>query len=580
MPFHYVVVGGGTAGLVLAARLVENFPDVNVCVLEAGENVTHEPDLVIPGFAFKNLGQPRLDWGFMSTPQEYAKGRSIYIPRGKALGGTSMINLMTMGRAHKHEYDAFAALGSPGWDWNGLVDYFRASETFAPSEEEKSKLNVAFNKTAHGTSGPIQRTLPQWISDVQGPFTQGMQSLGVAWNNDATSGNNVGLCTSYHSIDSHGARSSSASAYYEPNEHKANLTVVTGARATRILFDESKDSSGNLVASGVEYLKDGELHTASAQLEVLLCAGTIQTPQILELSGIGEKKILEACGVALKVELPGVGNNLQDHFWSPFVTETDTKYESVEIMSDPARAAREWKIYEESKKGMLSGTCSTLYAFLPKNNFMDSVPKTGHSSMNPSLHAVQKEWLAADDIPFLEVALFPGCLPVPGLKPEPGKSYCSVFLALTHSFSSGSIHITSSDPLAAPAIDYRLLDNEVDLDILVHAIKFARKLGTTTSLSSVFTQEIVPGPSVQTDEEIKEFIRSSIDTVFHPIGTAAMLPREKGGVVNSSLKVYGTSNLRVVDASIIPIHLSAHVQATVYAIAEKAAAIIAHDHQL
>ncbi|KAK6971337.1 GMC oxidoreductase, partial [Favolaschia claudopus] len=509
MPFHYVVVGGGTAGLVLAARLVENFPDVNVCVLEAGENVTHEPDLVIPGFAFKNLGQPRLDWGFMSTPQEYAKGRSIYIPRGKALGGTSMINLMTMGRAHKHEYDVqhLRPLGLQDGDWNGL------SETFAPSEEEKSKLNVAFNKTAHGTSGPIQRTLPQWISDA-------CNSLGVAWNNDATSGNNVGLCTSYHSIDSHGARSSSASAYYEPNEHKANLTVVTGARATRILFDESKDSSGNLVASGVEYLKDGELHTASAQLEVLLCAGETS-------SCIGEKKILEACGVALKVELPGVGNNLlieQDHFWSPFVTETDTKYESVEIMSDPARAAREWKIYEESKKGMLSGTCSTLYAFLPKNNFMDSVPKTGHSSMNPSLHAVQKEWLAADDIPFLEYVL------------KLNDTHDSH--RLKGSLYSPAARYTSPLPthLPAPAIDYRLLDNEVDLDILVHAIKFARKLGTTTSLSSVFTQEIVPGPSVQTDEEIKEFIRSSIDTVFHPIGTAAMLPREKGGVVNSSLK--------------------------------------------
>ncbi|KAF7341597.1 GMC oxidoreductase [Mycena sanguinolenta] len=580
--FDYVVIGGGTTGLALATRLVED-PVVSVCVLEAG-------------FAFKNLGKPNVDWGFFSTPQAGAKGRSLYLPRGKGLGGSSLINLMTLGRGHWEEYDAFQTLGSPGWNWESLIEYFRKSETFAPTAEEMSKLEIEFNPAAHGTSGPLQRTLPKWINAVQAPFIEGMKSLGVPYNPDSASGNNTGMWISNHSIDSHGARSSSASAYYSPNQHNSHLTVITSAQATRILFSSSTDASGNLVASGVEYRKNGQAHTVSAAREVLLCVqvkdlsrlsftnvipialGTFKTPQLLELSGIGDKTVLEAHGVDMRLELPGVGKNLRsysfllDHFWSPFVSETNAKYESAEVLKDPARAAQEWQIYEKSKTGMLSGTCSTLYSFLTMNQFMGenyAITEQMHTSLHPSVEVIQKQWLGANEIPFLEVVLFPGFLPIAGHKPEDGKSYSSIFLALTHPFSSGTVHIASSDPLAAPAINHQVLDNEVDLNILVNAVKFARKLATTPSLSAVFTREVLPGAGIQTDDEIKDYIRSTVDTVFHPIGTASMLPRELGGVVDPSLKVYGTSNLRVVDASIIPIHLSAHIQATVYAIAEK-----------
>ncbi|KAJ7627826.1 alcohol oxidase [Mycena polygramma] len=562
-PFDYVLVGGGTAGLALAARLIED-PTISVCVLEAGENVTEQLDFMVPGFALKNLGQPKVDWGFMSTPQVNAKGRSLYLPRGKALGGTSMINLMILGRGHEAEYNAFETLGSPGWGWKGLLEYFKMSETFGPTAEEISKSQVTFNATAHGSSGPIQRTLPKWISNVQAPFIEGMKSLGIPYSLDGTSGNNVGIWTSNHSIDSQGVRSSSASAYYEPKKSSPNLTVITGAQATRILFSSSRDASGNLIASGVEYHKDDQLHTVLAAQEVLICAGVFKTPQLLELSGMSSL-------VSLR----------EDHFWSPFVTEVDPKYESAEVLSDPARAAEEWKKYEQSKSGILSGCVSTLYTFLPRSHFMGDyrVPEELHTSLHPTHEKIQKAWLAADDIPLLEVGLSPVFLPVPGHKPETGKSYCSVFLSLAHSFSSGTVHSSSSDPLAAPAIDCRVLDNEIDLEVLVRAIKFARKLCATPSLSAVVTREVVPGPAVQTDDEIKDFIRSTVDTVFHPVGTAAMLPREDGGVVDPSLKVYGTANVRVIDASIIPINVSAHPQATLYAIAEKAADIIKHDRQ-
>ncbi|KAJ7302951.1 alcohol oxidase [Mycena albidolilacea] len=578
--FDYVVVGGGTAGLVVAARLVED-PAIRVCILEAGVDITNELDAKVPGYGMKNLGQPKVDWGFVGSPQVNAEGRSLHLPRqlcrGKSLGGSSMVSLYT----HRNCI-ALESLGSPGWNWEGLVPYFKASETFAPSEEEKARFKVEFNPSVHGTSGPLQRTLPKWVSDVTDPFFEAIISVGVPQNPDSFSGSNAGVWLTNQSIDSNAERSSSASAYYEPIKTNSNLSVLTGAQATRIIFTSSRDSSGNLVASGVEYSKGGRLYAVSAAKEVLLCAGSFKTPQLLELSaGIGDKNVLNAHGIGVNTDLPAVGSNLpeldsqlllQDHFWIPLIMETDSKYESLEVLGDPARAAEEWKLYEESKTGILSAACSALYAFLPKDHFIadtSAVLSQATRSLRPSLDKLNKAWLDGNDIPFLEIAHFPGFLPMSERIPEAGRSYCSIFLALTHPFSSGTVHLASADPLAQPAIDHNILDNGVDMAILVRAIKFARKLAATSSLNTVITEEVVPGPAVQTDAEIEDFVRSVIDTVFHPIGTAAMLPRSDGGVVDSSLKVYGTSNLRVIDASIIPIQLSAHPQGTVYAIAEK-----------
>ncbi|KAJ6597795.1 alcohol oxidase [Mycena vulgaris] len=573
--FDYIVVGGGTSGLVVAARLVED-PSISVCVVEAGGDVSGELDIIVPGFGFKNFGKPDIDWGFKTTPQTNAGGRSLYVPRGKALGGTSMTNLMVLGRGHAAEYDAFETLGSPGWNWQGLVEYFRKSETFAPTPTQLSDLRVEFNPQTHGTAGPIQRSLPKWISDIHAPFVAAMTSLGISHNSDSFSGNNTGLWTVNQSVDLQARRSSSASGYYAPIKSKPNLVVITAAHATRILFDHSTEASGLPTATGVEFQKDGQLHTVSASKEVILCAGAFQTPQLLELSGIGDKEVLGAHGIPVLVDLPGVGSNLQDHFWCPYVAETDPKYESTEVLADPARAAKEWKLYEESQRGMLAGTTSTKYAFLTRQDFVKDWDHTRVIEASPSSPQwrMQRDWLNGDIIPFLEMGIFPGFLPVVGHIPEPGKSYCSFFLALTHAFARGTVHVASLNPLAAPAIDPCVLDNELDIGILVEAIKFSRRLATTDGLRTAITREVLPGASVQSDSELAAYVRETVSTVFHPIGTAAMLPRDDGGVVDSALKVYGTANLRVIDASIIPIHLSAHIQATVYAIAEKGADII------
>ncbi|KAK2467415.1 hypothetical protein APHAL10511_000650 [Amanita phalloides] len=579
--FDYVIVGGGTAGLVVAARLSEN-PNFSVCIIEAGKDQSTNVDTMIPGFAMKNLGNPEIDWSFSTSPQPQLNGRQIMINRGKGLGGSSILNIMGISRGNAKEYDALESLGSPGWNWQSLLKYFKKSETFTASSEELSNVCITPDPNVHGTEGPLQVTVPRWVSETASPFRSTLESsFGVQCNPDGVSGENAGIQGAYQSIHpTEVIRSSSASAYYQPNKGRSNLHVITGAHVTRVLFD-NETREDNLVAIGAQYIKDGDTYTVSAKKEVIICGGTIQTPQILELSGIGNKEILEANGVTCLHDLPGVGQNLQDHFWVPYTREMDEKIDSFEVLlADPARAGQEWMLYQESKLGMLSSFVTASFAYVPVSTFAD---EEGYAksveSLTPGGRAEfktiqkQKEWIKSN-VPHLEFAPFPGCLPAPGTAPKPGKHYYSFFVCLLHPFSRGSVHIGSSNPSASPVIDHRALDNEIDMDMMVDAVKFVRRVGETGPMRAIGRREMLPGAEVQTDEQIKEWIRNSVQTMYHPIGTASMLPREDGGVVDSTLKVYGTANLRVVDASIVPIHISAHTQATVYAIAEKAADII------
>ncbi|KAJ7131768.1 alcohol oxidase [Mycena crocata] len=569
--FDYLIIGGGTSGLVLAARLVED-PAIRVCVLEAGQDVSAQTDIMVPGLAFENISgnKPDIDWGFKTTPQPHADGRSLYHARGKAIGGTSMINLMTIGRGHAAEYDAFETLGATGWNWQSMVKYFKKSETFVASPEQIQKFQVSPNAETYGTDGPIKRSLPRKPSGIADHFLKGLESLGIPHNPDNFSGENRGWSPSNRTIDAQATRSSAASGYYDPNKEKPNLVVLTGAHATRILFSQ-RNEEPDLVASGVEYIKDGQLQIVSAKSEVLLCAGAFQSPQLLELSGIGDAKILRNLGIPVLLDLPGVGNNLQDHYYCSFVAEADPKYESREVLRNPARFAAEMKLYEESRSGLFAETASSHYGFLSKKHFFEENFNfdTVADRPNDPQWKLQKEWLLNDTVPFLEMGIFPGFIPTPGKTAEDGKSYLSFFLALTHSFARGSVHIASADPLSPPVIDSGILDNEWDMSVSMQAIKFARRLIATEDMRAAVIKEVVPGAAIQTDEEMKSYIRKIITTTFHPIGTAAMLPIIDGGVVDPSLRLYGTANLRVVDASIIPIHVSAHIQATVYAVAEK-----------
>ncbi|KAJ8695855.1 hypothetical protein PTI98_005772 [Pleurotus ostreatus] len=562
----YLVVGGGLAGLVVATRLAEDL-DVLVGVLEAGQDMSRNPDVQTPANYYKGIRNPETDWGFFTAPQDGLNGRRIYLPRGKGLGGSTLLNLMQLGRASAVEYNAFEQLGSKGWDWAEFLKYFKKSEAFHPDSEDITEFGLNIADEVHGKCGPLPKIMPPRVWPVHSRVMEAFVSVGIPFNADPNDGANAGCWTGTTAIHpGQHTRASSASAYYKPNRDKSNLIVVTGAYATRILFDPKE--SGDLVAKAVEYHKDGEIHVAHATKEVILCTGSFKTPQLLELSGIGDKKILDPLNIPVIIDLPGVGSNLQvlSHYH--------------------LRALEESAEYMTTRTGLLSSAPMSAFAFIPLSliphdrkildgaNKLDFSGDPGASAGMQRAFQMQKEWLMNRDVSFLELATISSYLPNTRALPLEGRNYISFILGLLHPFSRGHVHIRSSDPFDSPIIDPRFLNNGTDIELFIDAVKLVRKVVNARCIKSAIVRETAPGPAVQFDAEIIEYLKGNVQTIYHPIGTAPMFPREDGGVVDESLKVYGTQNLRVVDASVIPLQISAHIQHTIYAIAEKAADII------
>ncbi|KAJ7773739.1 alcohol oxidase [Mycena maculata] len=575
----YIIVGGGLCGLVLAARLSED-PGVSVCVLESGSETFHDENIDVPANLAQTWGNPNYDWAFFSTPQKEAGARPIFLPRGKGLGGSTLINVMELTRASSVEYDAIEELGNPGWNWNEFLKYFKKSETFTYSPQEVEPYGMHFDDNAHGTDGPLKKTFPRYMDTLVQPALQTADTLGIRRISDPSAGDNRGIFVATKSIDTNATRSSAASAYYEPNKNRPNLNILTGARVGRLLT--VKGSSSGIVIRGVEYLQGDALKVLEASKEVILCAGSYQTPKILELSGIGDPSIIGKLGIPVVLDLKSVGANHQDHLVYTFTFRLKGKLETYDSMQEPEVAERQKKLYTEERTGLLSATPS-LFAFLPLRTvdkddiILDSARKMKLEDANTAAQKtlkLQQQWLVNDRIPWIDINFIDRFMPGPGANFEPGKAYMTINVMLLHPFNRGSVHITSPDPLQNPVIELNAFDNDVDLAISVETYKFARKFSTTGPLGALVEEEICPATELKTDDDIKEFLRQSLGSSFHPIGTVGMLPEKDGGCVDPSLKVYGTANLRVVDASIIPINISAHLQATLYAIAEKAADII------
>ncbi|KAK7530360.1 alcohol oxidase [Phyllosticta citribraziliensis] len=578
--YDYIVVGGGTAGLALSTRLSQLLPNRSIAVLEAGPAAPHSTNILIPGLKGSNLQGPH-DWNLTTVPQARLDGRSVTQPRGRVLGGSTALNLMVWDRAAAAEYDVWAqpAFGDDaGWGWESLYDAMLRAENFTRPEEAG-----VYGDEGVAYGGPVQTVINRYVPEQQLAFVPTMVNLGAPLNLESLDGNPLGAGRQPSTLRPSDYSRSYATAYLPLAG--SNVDVLTEATVATVLFEDEKNSDGELVASGVT-LADGSVIKARA--EVILSAGSLKSPQILESSGIGNSSILSAAGIQTLLELPGVGENLQDHVKVQSVYRLKANYSSFDrIRYDAAYAAQQLDLWYLNETSAYDYTGSTI-AFLTwsqvagaNTSFVPSllnstavhsaIDKAKLSFLNESTNAPALELLFSDG--YFGAASYPAAN-----SSLYGANFFTLIAGVQHLFSTGSVHVDAAAPspaTAAPRIDPRYLEHPYDAAALREAAKYLRRVAATPPLNTFVEAEYEPGLEVQTDEQWDEYVRQAVSTLFHPTGTCAMMDRAIGGVVDGRLRVHGTANLRVVDASVIPVQISAHIQTAVYGIAERAARLVA-----
>jgi choline dehydrogenase len=507
--FDYVIVGAGSAGCVLANRLTED-PSTRVLLLEAGGR-GRKLEIRIPA-AFAKLYRSEVDWGYSTAPQAGLAGREIYYPRGKTLGGSSAINAQMVIRGHRADYDGWAALGNTGWAWEDVLPYFdrSASGPFPLAElRDRNPLTEAFVAAA------LEAGVPR-ADDLNAPEPEGVGYVPVSQRR--------------------GRRWSVADGYLRPARSRRNLTVLTCAQATRVLLDGRR-------AAGVAYRRKGRAEQARAKREVIVCGGTINSPQLLLLSGIGPRDVLAAAGVGLVHELAGVGRNLRDHLVGGVLASStsDRTLYAAESLSNLAR-------FLLFGRGMLTSNVAEAAAFV---------------RTRPDLSAPDLELIFAPVL-FVDEGLVP--------PPEHGITVGAIVLQPR---SVGWVGLRSADPDVAPLIQPNYLsdpDGE-DLRVLIHGVRLARRILATRALTAYVRDELLPGNEAQSDEELAAQARARAHTLYHPVGTCRM-GTDDDAVVDPELRVRGIDQLRVVDASVMPSLPRGHTNWPTVMIAEKAADLI------
>ncbi|KAJ7635367.1 GMC oxidoreductase [Roridomyces roridus] len=581
--FDFVIIGGGTAGLALASRLTED-KAVTVVVLEAGEANIGAPEILVPGQFGGSFMNPKFDWAFTTVKQKFSNDRELVWNRGKGLGGSSALNFYAWTKPPAEDVDAIEKLGNPGWNWAEYIKYSKRSETFhPPTSPSLDAVPQEWDASLRGSSGPIQTTIPFHHHTIDDMFLGAMGNLGFERLKDPYGGNITGTWIANANLDPKDwTRSYATTGYFLPVRDRPNLTVLTEATVARIVFDDA-EGDAPLTARGVEYmLKDGGKRRVNARKEVILSAGTVKNPQILELSGIGRPEVLSKIGVETKLELMGVGENVQEHSFIGMSYELAGSPPTHDLMRDPEYAAEARKLHAQGLGPQGVGITGFSYFPLSSANpqeavrLIDGVAASLPQDKVPGLKEqfeLQMAALRDEKLPDLELVGFPGLMTAL-TAPEPGKTYVTMLSVLNHPFSRGTIHAKSTDPFDNPEIDPHYFENDFDLENLVQHFKFTRKLAQTEPFKSGVVVETCPGPGCTSDEAIRDYIKNTHTTTWHTVGSCSMLPKEKQGVVDPELKVYGTTNLRIVDISIIPLHIAAHTHATAYVIAEKAADII------
>ncbi|ETN46100.1 uncharacterized protein HMPREF1541_00284 [Cyphellophora europaea CBS 101466] len=591
--YDFVVVGGGTAGLCVAARLTED-PNVTVGVLEAGQNRMDDPAVSTPGLYPTMIGRPDYDWCMTSIEQPTAGGKVYSMPRGKLLGGSSGINYLMYVRGSKGDYNGWESLGNRGWGWDGLAPYFRKHQTLDKTENKSSNpqfMPAAGGDKYHGTNGPIHTSFNDWYSPYEEDFVKAAYEVTGSQNtlNDAWSGDHMGFYSSLGAVnrtDDPGKRSYAATGYLRPNLQRPNLKVLTEAQAIGITGIK------NGTADGVEFIHKGQKYSVGAKKEVVLSAGVIQTPQLLELSGIGDAEVLQKAGVECLVENKAVGENFQDHVLGGLLYDLKPGVPSLDAMHGAEFAKAQQEIYEKTNggvcgsPGMLMGFVS--YASLVSPEELEqTISEIKQKSLAKTDFAKAQEKVIVDqlrDPTFANLQTFCIMCRLDVAKgadqtqffsaPPPGTEQVSLLMCLEHPLSRGTVHITTSDPLAPPQIDPGYFRNEVDAKILAAGIKWMDQVAKHPLLAKQMGKRELPADqaSLDSEQERIDYVKNHISTQYHLIGTAAM-----GEAVDDQLHVNGVKGLRVVDASVFPGHVSGNIMSTTYAVAEKGADLIKAD---
>jgi choline dehydrogenase-like flavoprotein len=524
--FDYVIVGAGTAGCVLASRLSED-PGTRVVVIEAGPLDRH-PLIHIPATVAAAIATPKLNWRFATVPQAHLNGRSISIPRGHVVGGSGSINGMVYFRGHPADFDDWAAAGNPGWSYREVMPYFLRSEN-----------NDAYrNSPYHGQGGPMNVVFIKRPNPMTPAFLAAMDSLGFKRNEDFNGADPEGYGPRQGTICK-GRRVSTATAYLKPASHRANLTVLTNTRVARICIEKRR-------ATGVEVLTTQTSRCLTARREVIVTGGSILSPQLLMLSGIGDQEALRAAGVELKHHLPGVGANYHDHLAVGVLMEMrNSESYGISLRAAP-RDLMNIVEYALLRTGPLASNV------FEATGFVRSSPQLTRPDVQIVFQAARRN---PHPFPFPLGHGF--AINAVGLYPK----------------SRGTVRLTGPDPRAAPLIDPQLFSHPDDVATLLSGLKLGRRISQSPSFARYRAVEVQPGPDVLDDAALVEYIRRAASTVHHPCGSCRM-GSDAQAVVDAQLRVHGIEALRVADASVFPRVVGGNTNAAVVMVAEKAADLI------
>lgn len=532
--YDYIVIGAGSAGCALAARLSEN-SNISVLLLEAGS-----PDkslsIHMPGMLINVVPPNKLNWNYYTEPQSYLNDRKLFCPRGKVMGGSSSINGLLYVRGNMRDYDEWAQLGCTGWSWDDVLPYFKKSEgSDRPADE------------LHATDGPLLTSRHTSTNPINEAFLAAGKEMGLPDTDDFNGAHQEGLGW-YDQTIKQGRRQSAAKAYIHPALKRPNLTVITGAQARRILLSGKK-------ATGVEVSIKDQIKTFHAGKEVLLSGGAINSPQLMQLSGIGDPADIQAVGLPVMHELPAVGKNLQDHLDVTIYSELNCPL-SVSKYQKPYRAIYELAKWFLKKPGVLSDCVTPVGGFL----------KTDPALERPDIQ--------------LHIMLAMAGKPH-GFEGPQGHGY-GIHICQLRPHSKGTISLSCSDPLAPAKIDPKYLSDAEDRRVIRKGVQIVRDLMAQPALMALTEKERSPWRDIANDDDgaLDTAIRDKAETIYHPVGTCAMGPVDQSTtVVTPELKVKGLEGLRVVDASVMPRLIGGNTNAPTIMIAEKCADMIKAEYK-